>query len=468
MPGLAITPFARFFAVFLDSAGIVGLLLASGYNKRRGIVGEEYPATLLFALAGMGAACAASDLLMLFLGLEAFTFAFYLLVAIERDSVRGGEAGLKYLLNGTLSAAVLAMGIALVYCSRGTLRLSELARQPAALEPLFLAGVCLILLGVAFKLSLVPAHLWTPDVYQGAPAPVTALLSTASKGASVAAVVLILPLMAGWRGGHDILWCLALATMVCGNLAALVQTSIKRLLAWSSVAQMGYVALAFVALPAGGGRAAIFYSWPMRRPGWARSARCPFCRMDRIGTLSSSTAAWGTAIRWPGRSWPWRCSPWPGFPRRQVSWPSLRSSAPRCGRVKPPWPWRRPHGPGGGILLSAGGGRALHEARRRSGSGGPAAYGVRGNGPGHPDPGNGCFWGSTLPRCSICWRGSWDEKPAIDGKRPPEDRTAFFASAEEARSAEKHPGIQKEVQPAEVAPQGDVPEVVPLGQTGKG
>ena len=260
MQGVAITPFSRFFAVFLDSAGIVGLLLASGYNKRRGIVGEEYPATLLFALAGMGAACAASDLLMLFLGLEAFTFAFYLLVAIERDSVRGGEAGLKYLLNGTLSAAVLAMGIALVYCSRGTLRLSELALQPAALEPLFLAGVCLILLGLAFKLSLVPAHLWTPDVYQGAPAPVTALLSTASKGASVAAVVLILPMVAGWRGGHDILWCLALATMVCGNLAALVQTSIKRLLAWSSVAQMGYVALAFVALPTGGGRAALFYA----------------------------------------------------------------------------------------------------------------------------------------------------------------------------------------------------------------
>jgi NADH-quinone oxidoreductase subunit N len=260
MQGLAITPFSRFFAVFLDSTGIVGLLLASGYNKRRGIVGEEYPATLLFALAGMGAACAASDLLMLFLGLEAFTFAFYLLVAIERDSVRGGEAGLKYLLNGTLSAAVLAMGIALVYCSRGTLRLPELALQPAALEPLFLAGVCLILLGLAFKLSLVPAHLWTADVYQGAPAPVTALLSTASKGASVAAVVLILPMVAGWRGGHDILWCLALATMVCGNLAALVQTSIKRLLAWSSVAQMGYVALAFVALPAGGGRAALFYA----------------------------------------------------------------------------------------------------------------------------------------------------------------------------------------------------------------
>ncbi|KAB0671294.1 NADH-quinone oxidoreductase subunit N [Oryzomonas sagensis] len=259
MPGLAVTPFSRFFAVFLDSTGLVALLLASGYNKRRGIVGEEYPATLLFALAGMGAACAATDLLMLFLGLEAFTFAFYILVAVERDSVRGGEAGLKYLLNGTLSAAILAMGIALVYCSRGTLKLAELALQAAPPEPLFLAGVCMVLVGLAFKLSWVPAHLWTPDVYQGAPAPVTALLSTASKGASAAAVLLVLPLAAVWRGGHDILWGLALATLVCGNLAALVQSSIKRLLAWSSVAQMGYVALAFVALPAGGARAALFY-----------------------------------------------------------------------------------------------------------------------------------------------------------------------------------------------------------------
>jgi len=257
--GLAVTPFSQFFTLFLDSLGLVALLLASGYNRRRGIVGEEYPATLLFALAGMGAACAASDLLMLFLGLEAFTFAFYILVAVERNSVRGGEAGLKYLLNGTLSAAILAMGIALVYCSRGTLKLVELAQHPVAPEPLFLAGTCMILLGLAFKLSWVPAHLWTPDVYQGATAPVTALLSTASKGASVAALILVLPLAAGWHGGHDILWCLALATMVCGNLAALVQTSIKRLLAWSSVAQMGYVALAFVALPAGGGRAALFY-----------------------------------------------------------------------------------------------------------------------------------------------------------------------------------------------------------------
>lgn len=259
MPGLAFTPYSRFFALFLNSAGLTALLLASGYNRRREITGEEYPATILFALAGMGAACAATDLLMLFLGLEAFTFAFYILVAIKRGSSRGGEAGLKYLLNGTLSASILAMGMALVYAARGTIRLAELAASNGTQEPLYLAGCCLILLGMSFKLSLVPAHLWTADVYQGAPSPVTALLSTASKGASLAALLLLLPLFGAWSGLHDILWMLALFSMLAGNLAALVQLNLKRLLAWSSVGQMGYVALALVSLPAGGARAAVFY-----------------------------------------------------------------------------------------------------------------------------------------------------------------------------------------------------------------
>lgn len=259
MPGLAITPFSRFFALLLDSAGLIALLVARSYNSRQRIIGEEYPATVLFALTGMGAACAATDLLVLFLGLEAFTFAFYILVAVKRDSTKGGEAGLKYLLNGTLSAAIMAMGIALVYAARGTLKLTELGSASASHEPLFLAGGCLILIGMAFKLSLVPAHLWTADVYQGAPAPVTALLSTASKGASLAALLLLLPLFGAWQGLHDILWLLALLSMLAGNLAALVQNNLKRMLAWSSVGQMGYVALALVALPAGGASAAVFY-----------------------------------------------------------------------------------------------------------------------------------------------------------------------------------------------------------------
>ena len=187
MPGMAVTRFSRTCSTFLYATGIVALLLAAGYNLRRGIEGEEYPATLLFALVGMGATCSATNLLMLFLGLEAFTFAFYILVAVERGSGRGGEAGLKYLLNGTLSAAVMGMGMALVYAGCGTLKLAELVLVAGAPDPLLPAGLGLILVGLAFKLSLVPAHLWTPDVYQGATAPVTALLSTASKGAAIVA-----------------------------------------------------------------------------------------------------------------------------------------------------------------------------------------------------------------------------------------------------------------------------------------
>jgi NADH-quinone oxidoreductase subunit N len=158
MPGLTFTPLSRLFTGVFLVCGLVGLLLAWGYNGRRGIAGEEYPAVLLFALVGMGAACAAGNLLMMFLGLESFTFAFYILVAIERGSDRGGEAGLKYLLNGTLSAAIMAMGMALMYASCGTLQpaVSSAGSSP---EPLYLAGGCLVLLGFAFKLSLVPAPL---------------------------------------------------------------------------------------------------------------------------------------------------------------------------------------------------------------------------------------------------------------------------------------------------------------------
>ena len=260
MPGLTVNRFSRVCSAFLYATGLVALLLASGYNRRRGIEGEEYPATLLFALVGMGATCAANDLLMLFLGLEAFTFAFYILVAVERDSGRGGEAGLKYLLNGTLSAAVMGMGIALAYAACGTLKLAELTTAASTPDPLLLAGLGLILIGLAFKLSLVPAHLWTPDVYQGAPAPVTALLSTASKGAATVALLLFFPLLHAWQGWHDLLWILAFFSMLTGNLAALVQSSIKRMLAWSSIGQMGYVALAFVAYTSGGDRAALFYA----------------------------------------------------------------------------------------------------------------------------------------------------------------------------------------------------------------
>lgn len=248
--GLAFTPFARYFTVLFALTAAITLLLSHDFNDRRGIGGEEYPATVLFSLFGMGVLACAVNLLTLFLGLEALTFAFYILVAIDLHRPASAEAGLKYLLLGAIAAAFLAFGIALIYAGTGSLDLARALRSVSA-EPLAAAGLGFLLIGLAFKVSLVPAHLWTPDVYQGGPAPVIAFLSTASKGATFAAFILLL------RGGDagDLLraplWWFALLSMATGNLAALLQRDLKRMLAYSSIAQMGYVTLALLA----GGRA---------------------------------------------------------------------------------------------------------------------------------------------------------------------------------------------------------------------
>src|SRR6185369_4061710 len=159
---------------------------------------------------------------------------FYILVAIDLNRATSGETGLKYLLPGALSAAFLAFGIALLYSVSGTLSIHEtlqLTLTSGGPDPVALAGWACFLAGIAFKLSLAPAHLWTPDVYQGAPAPVTAFLSAGSKGATLLRVPL---------------WGLAVISMTVGNLAALLQNRVRRLLAYSSVAQMGYVVVALI------------------------------------------------------------------------------------------------------------------------------------------------------------------------------------------------------------------------------
>ncbi len=260
--GVALTPLARIFMVLFALAGAATLLLSHDFNERRGIRGEEYPATILFAVFGMTVLSAATTLLTLFLGLEALTFAFYILVAMDTGSSRGAEAGLKYLLLGAISAAFLAFGIALIYAATGTLEIvpamSAAARSVGG-RPLALAGWGFILAGAAFKMSLVPAHLWTPDVYQGAPPPVVAFLSTGSKGAAVLFLIFLLRPAGLIPALHAPLWCLALLSMAVGNLAALRQQSIKRLLAYSSIAQMGYVALALLTGSREGYGAAAFY-----------------------------------------------------------------------------------------------------------------------------------------------------------------------------------------------------------------
>ncbi|GAM11670.1 NADH-quinone oxidoreductase subunit N [Geobacter sp. OR-1] len=255
---LAATPVARLFAILFSLTAGAVLIISHRYNEKRGITGEEYQATILFCAFGATTLSMSTTLLIMFLGLEAMTFGFYILVAMELKREVSAEAGLKYLLMGAVAAAFLAFGIGLHYAGTGSLSLAQ-ALQAAAGNRIALAGWGFILIGIAFKLSLVPAHLWTPDIYQGAPAPVTALLSALSKGATVAMLLLILP-----SGGSDtirhLLWWPALLSMVVGNLAALLQTKVRRMLGYSSIAQMGYVALALVSGTTGGYRAAAYYS----------------------------------------------------------------------------------------------------------------------------------------------------------------------------------------------------------------
>lgn len=254
--GVAFTPFSRFFIVIFTVTAAATLLLSHDYLRRPGMSGEEYPATILFTAFGMTVLVSSATLLNLFLGLESLTFGFYILVAYDRARPASAEAGLKYLLLGAISAAFIAFGIALLYAGSGTLAIAGAAGAP--LSGLTVAGWGFLLAGLAFKVSLVPAHLWTPDVYQGAPTPVVAFLSTGSKGAAIAFLLLLLPRLATLGPLRLPLWLLALLSMTVGNLAALRQPNLKRLLAYSSVAQMGYVALALLS----GGRgyeAAAFY-----------------------------------------------------------------------------------------------------------------------------------------------------------------------------------------------------------------
>ncbi|NJD91222.1 MAG: NADH-quinone oxidoreductase subunit N, partial [Geobacter sp.] len=258
LPYLASAPLVRLFTVLFCLLAAAVLLVSENYNRQRDICGEEYPATILFATFGMVAVTSAASLLTLFLGLEAMTFGFYVLVAMDLKREPSGEAGLKYLLLGAAAAGFLAFGMALLYFATGTLTSVALLKATAG-QPLALVGWGFMLIGIAFKLSLVPAHLWTPDVYQGAPAPVVAFLSGGSKAAAILFAVLLLAAAGDAASLRLPLLTLSLASMLLGNLAALLQKSIRRMLAYSAIAQMGYVALALVCGGTGGYQAALYY-----------------------------------------------------------------------------------------------------------------------------------------------------------------------------------------------------------------
>jgi NADH-quinone oxidoreductase subunit N len=242
---------------------LLTLLFLHRYAQVRNFAGDELFALIIYAALGMVLIVAAEHWLIFFLGLELLSLSLYVLIAIRRQETIALEAGVKYFIMGAVASAFLTFGIALLYAATGTLEIkaSLSGVSPAEPIPLYFLALSLIFVGIGFKISLVPFHLWTPDVYEGAPAPVTAFLSTGSKVALFAALVrFALSLSApAWEMVWPALWVLAVLTMAVGNITAVYQTRVKRLLAYSSVAQMGYLLMALVAVKQGSLPALLFY-----------------------------------------------------------------------------------------------------------------------------------------------------------------------------------------------------------------
>jgi NADH-quinone oxidoreductase subunit N len=242
------------FAVFVNAlllvSGLLGVALAYGYIKRMGIERGEYYTLMLFSLSGMMLMAQAVDLIIVFLSLELLSLPLYVLAAFARPKTDSEEAGLKYFLLGAFSSGFVLYGIALVYGATGTTSLSGIIAAVSNGTPglLLTIGSALILVGLGFKVAAVPFHMWTPDVYQGAPTAVTAFMAAGAKIAGFAALLRIFatafPSLA--VDMTPVLWALSALTMVVGNLLAISQTDIKRMLAYSSIAHAGYILMAFV------------------------------------------------------------------------------------------------------------------------------------------------------------------------------------------------------------------------------
>jgi NADH-quinone oxidoreductase subunit N len=255
--------YARFYTGLILAATAVVALLSIGYLDQLAEQRDEYYMLLLLAALGSIVLVAAAHFVSFFLGLELLSISLYALVAYPRTRAASVEASIKYLVLAAASAAFLLFGMALVYAELGTLSFAGLSATAASAPDRLVAltGVGLIIVGFGFKLALVPFHLWTPDVYQGAPAPVTAFVATVSKGAMFALLVRYFAVI-DVRSHHALVVVfatVAVASMVAGNLLALMQNNVKRLLAYSSIAHLGYLLVAFLAAGALATTAVTFY-----------------------------------------------------------------------------------------------------------------------------------------------------------------------------------------------------------------
>src|SRR6266480_6821050 len=257
--------FALYFALIFLLAAALTILSSIHYVRLTAIHEGEFYALILFATVGMMLMAAANDLLVFFLGLETMSIAVYVLTGMWRASERSSEAAMKYFLMGAFATGFLLYGIALIYGATGSTNLNLIAdfliEQPSDWPLYLIGGGFLLLVGFAFKVGAVPFHFWVPDVYEGAPTPVTGFMSVAVKAAAFAGWARIVlhklsPLDTDWAVP---LWVLAIATMTMGNLLAISQSSVKRMLAYSSIAHAGYLLIAFVVGEEWGGLPLLFY-----------------------------------------------------------------------------------------------------------------------------------------------------------------------------------------------------------------
>lgn len=261
--------FAQYFNFALLGSAALAVLLVPAFIRRSHFDPGEFLALLLFAMTGMMLLAAALNLIVIFLAIELLSLSLYILSGFDRSHPRSQESGFKYFLLGSFSSAFLIYGMAMIYGATGSTSLTRIVNcvggntchGAVTTSPFLLVGISLMVVGFAFKVSAVPFHMWTPDVYEGAPTPVTAFMSVATKAAVFPAFLRVFAFSLGavsakWFG---IIWAVAIATMIVGNVAALAQSNMKRMLAYSGIAHAGYVLVAMSATNELGTTAVAFY-----------------------------------------------------------------------------------------------------------------------------------------------------------------------------------------------------------------
>ncbi len=353
---MVVDGFSVLVTVLVCCAMVLTALVGDGYLRREGIDGPEFHVLAMVSASGAMLMAGANDLIIVFLGLEILSISLYVLAAFNHRRSASAEAALKYFILGGFSSAIFVYGIALTYGATGSTNLTQIAdylsHNVVTSNGLLMAGLALLLVGFAFKVAAVPFHMWTPDVYQGSPSPVTGFMAAVAKAGGFAALLRVFVssfglLRADWQ---PIVYVLAVLTLVVGAGLAIVQRDVKRMLAYSSINHAGFV----LARPTGGDgqggelgallpvRLHVHGDRQLRRRDLRRPSGRRRSRPDRLPGPGRTPAA--------ARPSPWRscCSPRPARPSPPGSWPSCRSWWPRWTPTRCPWPssrWPPPPSP---------------------------------------------------------------------------------------------------------------------------